>query len=51
MKTLNDIRAILSKHKEQLTSQYPIRSMAIFGAYARREKSRNTHRILIMSFS
>ena len=38
MKTLQDIQSTLDKHKQQLFSKYPIKSMAIFGSYARNEQ-------------
>jgi hypothetical protein len=38
MKTLQEIKSTLHRHKQQLFSKYPIQSMAIFGSYARNEQ-------------
>lgn len=38
MKSLQDIQATLIEHKDQLFSDYPIKSLAIFGSYARNEQ-------------
>lgn len=37
MKTIQEIKLNLNKHKSHLFSEYPIRSMAIFASYARNE--------------
>jgi uncharacterized protein len=38
MKTLHEIESTLAEYKQQLFSQYPIKSLAIFGSYAREEQ-------------
>jgi len=39
MKTLREIELTLSMHKQHLFSEYPIKSLAIFGSYSRREQN------------
>lgn len=38
MKTLEEIKSALGRHKQQLFAEYPIKSLAIFGSYARNEQ-------------
>lgn len=38
MKTLQEIENTLGNHKHDLFARYPIKSLAIFGSYARREQ-------------
>ena len=38
MKTLSEIREILRKHKKELKERYKVKSIAIFGSYARSEQ-------------
>jgi uncharacterized protein len=38
MKTLQEIETTLRRHKPQLLAKYPIKSIAIFGSYARNEQ-------------
>ena len=39
MKTLQEIKLILSNHKSRLFTKYPIRSLAIFGSVVRNEQN------------
>jgi predicted nucleotidyltransferase len=39
MKTLNEIRAILSEHRQILDERYGVQELAIFGSYARGDQS------------
>ncbi len=39
MKSLQEIKLILSGHKETLFADYPIKSIAIFGSYVRKEEN------------
>jgi predicted nucleotidyltransferase len=39
VKTLQDIQVQLSKHKCRLFDKYPIKTMAIFGSYARKTQN------------
>ncbi|MCQ6253854.1 nucleotidyltransferase family protein [Methanocaldococcus sp.] len=38
MKTLNEIKKILLEHKKELKEKYKIKSIGIFGSYARGEQ-------------
>ena len=38
MKTLSEIKEILRKHKKELKERYKVKSIAIFGSYARNEQ-------------
>ncbi|WP_423792287.1 nucleotidyltransferase family protein [Methanocaldococcus indicus] len=39
MKTLKEIKEILRKHKKELKEKYKVKSIAIFGSYARGEQT------------
>ena len=39
MRTLQEIKSTLNSHKQQLFAKYPIKSIAIFGSYARNEQT------------
>ena len=39
MRTLPEIRNALGKHKNHLFRDYPIKSMAIFGSFSRKEQN------------
>ena len=39
MKTLSEIKEILRKHKKELKETYKVKSIAIFGSYARNEQT------------
>ncbi|WP_053183897.1 nucleotidyltransferase family protein [Sunxiuqinia dokdonensis] len=51
MRTLQEIKSILSSHKDRLFHDYPIRSMAIFGSYARREQDDSSDLDILVEFS
>ncbi len=51
MKTLRDIQLTLGKHKQHLFSKYPIKSLAIFGSYARREQNEESDLDIIVEFN
>jgi predicted nucleotidyltransferase len=51
MKTLSEIELTLSKHKQHLFSEYPIKSLAIFGSYARREQKEESDLDLLVEFN
>lgn len=50
MKSLAEIRASLKTLKDRLRRDYPIRSLAIFGSYARNEQSANSDLDLLVEF-
>lgn len=51
MKTLQDIKNLLSGHKQRLFSEYPIKSMAIFGSYSRKEQTESSDVDILVEFS
>ena len=51
MKTLQEIKSALSKHKNRLFQDYPIKSMAIFGSYSRREQNDSSDLDILVEFS
>ena len=51
MKTLQEIKNILSSHKSRLFQDYPIKSMAIFGSYSRREQNDSSDLDILVEFS
>ena len=51
MKTLNEIKNTLGSHKNRLFQDYPIKSMAIFGSYSRREQNDSSDLDILVEFS
>ena len=51
MNSLQEIESTLSKHKQHLFSEYPIKSMAIFGSYARKEQKDESDLDLMVEFN
>ena len=51
MKTLKEIKSTLSKHKQRLFSVYPIKSLAIFGSFARREQNDASDLDIVVEFN
>jgi predicted nucleotidyltransferase len=51
MKTLEEIEEHLRKHKKYLFSSYPIKTLAIFGSYARKEQNENSDLDIIVEFN
>lgn len=51
MKTLLEIKGVLSIHKNRLFSDYPIKSMAIFGSYSRKEQNDFSDLDILVEFS
>lgn len=50
MKSLQEIKASLSEHKHHLFQEYPIKSMAIFGSYSRKEQNEKSDLDLMVEF-
>jgi len=50
MNTLSDIRNLLHARKEQLFQKYPIKSLAIFGSYARNEQTEQSDLDILVEF-
>jgi len=51
MKTLREIELTLEEHKQHLFSTYPIKSLAIFGSYARKEQNEQSDVDLLVEFN
>ena len=51
MRTLQEIKNTLSNHKKRLFNDYPIKSMAIFGSYSRREQNDSSDIDILVEFS
>lgn len=51
MKTLQEIKSILEKNKQQLYTKYPIESIAIFGSYSRNEQSKLSDIDIMIEFN
>ncbi|MDA3928160.1 MAG: nucleotidyltransferase family protein [Prolixibacteraceae bacterium] len=51
MKTLQEIKDTLSNHKNSLFNDYPIKSMAIFGSYSRKEQKDSSDLDILVEFS
>ena len=50
MRTLPEITTILSKHKNHLFRDYPIKSMAIFGSFSRKEQNDSSDLDILVEF-
>ena len=51
MHSLKDVRVLLNVQKAHLFQKYPIKSLAIFGSYARNEQSENSDLDLMVEFN
>ena len=51
MKSLQDIKATLEKHKQHLFSDYPIKSLAIFGSYSRMDQNDDSDLDILVEFN
>jgi predicted nucleotidyltransferase len=51
MKTLQEIEQTLGKHKQHLFSDYPIKSLAIFGSYSREEQNEQSDLDILVEFN
>ncbi|SEJ70423.1 hypothetical protein SAMN05192553_10910 [Cyclobacterium xiamenense] len=51
MKSLNEIKSILEKNKSRLFYSYPIKSLAIFGSFARNEENADSDLDIIVEFN
>jgi predicted nucleotidyltransferase len=51
MKTLQEIKSTLGNHKSRLFHDYPIKSMAIFGSYSRKEQKDTSDLDILVEFS
>jgi len=51
MKTLTEVVSILKQNKAHLYAKYPIKSMAIFGSYARNEQADKSDIDIMVEFN
>ena len=51
MSNLDTIKTKLKSHKERLMAKYPIKSLAIFGSYAREEQGKFSDLDLMVEFN
>ncbi|MDY9919372.1 MULTISPECIES: nucleotidyltransferase family protein [Proteiniphilum] len=51
MRTLEEVTRALYNHKSRLFDSYPIKSMAIFGSYSRREQNDSSDLDILVEFS
>lgn len=51
MKSLNEIKSILEKNKKRLFTSYSIKSIAIFGSFARSEENELSDIDLVVEFN
>ena len=51
MRTLQEIKNTLDHHKGRLFDDYPIKSMAIFGSYSRKEQNDSSDLDILVEFS
>jgi predicted nucleotidyltransferase len=51
MRTLQEIKETLGNHKNRLFIDYPIKSMAIFGSYSRKEQNDSSDLDILVEFS
>lgn len=50
MKTLEEIKEILNKHKKELNKEYKVKEMGIFGSYVRREHKGKSDLDILVEF-
>lgn len=51
MQELSSIKQILSQHKERLTKKYGLKSIAIFGSYARNQQTMDSDVDILVEFN
>jgi len=51
LKTIQDIESTLRKNKSQLCEKYPIKSLAIFGSFAKNEQNEQSDLDLMVEFN
>ncbi|MGQ9569801.1 MAG: nucleotidyltransferase family protein [bacterium] len=51
MKTLDEIKAILAKHKEELKVKYNIKEIGVFGSFVRGEENRKSDIDILVEFN
>lgn len=51
MRSLQDIKLILKNNKQRLFHDYPIKSIAIFGSYSRKEQNEQSDLDILVEFN
>ncbi|MBI4712075.1 MAG: nucleotidyltransferase family protein [Planctomycetes bacterium] len=51
MKTLNHIKVVLGRHKQEMQERYKIRKLGVFGSYVRAEHKRNSDIDILVDFA
>lgn len=51
VKTFSDIQGVLAEHKAELGKRYPIKSLGVFGSYAKGEQNRASDVDILVEFS
>ena len=51
MRKINEIKTVLDKHRNHLFQAYPIKSIAIFGSYAREENTEDSDLDILVEFN
>ncbi len=51
MRTIYEIRTVLSNRRNHLFQEYPIKSMAIFGSYSREENTEDSDLDILVEFN
>lgn len=51
MRSLEEIQKSLKSHRGRLFQSYPLKSMAIFGSYSRKEQCENSDLDIVVEFS
>ena len=50
MKTIDEIRNILEKHKQELKERFKVDEIGIFGSYVRSEQTKESDMDILVSF-
>ena len=51
MKTLNEVKIILSAHREELSDRFRVKKVGIFGSYVRGEQKRDSDLDVLVEFN
>jgi len=49
-KSLNEIKAVLRKHKEELKEEYGVKKIGVFGSYVRNEQNTSSDIDILVEF-
>ncbi len=50
MKTLNEVKVVLSAHKKELSDRFRVKNVGIFGSYVRGEQKRGSDLDVLVEF-